>query len=265
MVLRTSVVNPMLRLIVASCRLYSSKNNIGCLTNIDRLAHRAGDCKYNLVRQPILKRTMSRRSNSELRRAEIVSALLAVMSRHGYEKATVQLIAQQAGLTPGLLHYHFKTKAEILLELVRKMASGAQSRYDMLQAAAQTPNQRLQAYIFARLGLGEGADASAVAAWVIIGAEAVRQPEVREVYQQAAQAELAVIKQLLTACLKQRGKQLKNVTHLAASLLAYMEGTFQLASAAPEAMPTGYAADMALQLALRYMDFEPDAPSRARS
>jgi len=187
------------------------------------------------------------------------------MSRHGYEKATIQLIAQEAGLTPGLLHYHFKTKAEILLELVKTMAGLAQGRYDELASNAQTPNQRLQAYISARLGLGEGADASAVAAWVVIGAEAVRQPEVREVYRQAAQAESALIKQLLTACLKQRGKQLKNVTHLAAALLAYMEGAFQLASAAPDAMPTGYAADMALQLMLRYIDAEPDQPARSRA
>jgi TetR/AcrR family transcriptional repressor of bet genes len=186
------------------------------------------------------------------------------MSRHGYEKATIQLIAQEAGLAPGLLHYHFKTKAEMLLELVKAMADRAQVRYDTLASAAQTPNQHLRAYITARLGLGDGADASAVAAWIVIGAEAVRQPEVREVYQQAAQTELALIKQLLTACLKQRGKQLKNVTHLAASLLAYMEGTFQLASAAPGAMPTDYAADMALQLVLRYIDAEPDAP-RPRS
>jgi TetR/AcrR family transcriptional repressor of bet genes len=207
---------------------------------------------------------MSRRPNSELRRAEIVSALLAVMSRHGYEKATIQLIAQEAGLAPGLLHYHFKTKAEIFLALVKTMAERAQSRYDALAVAAQTPNQRLQAYITARLGLGDGADASAVAAWVMIGAEAVRQPEVREVYQQAAQAELDLIKQLLTTCLKQRGKQGKNVTHLAASLLAYMEGTFQLASAAPDVMPGAYAADMALQLVLRYIDAEPDIP-RTRS
>jgi TetR/AcrR family transcriptional repressor of bet genes len=207
---------------------------------------------------------MSRRPNSELRRAEIVSALLAVMSRYGYEKATIQLIAQEAGLAPGLLHYHFKTKAEIFLELVKTMVDGAQRRYDALATSAQTPKQCLHAYITARLGLGDGADTSAVAAWVVIGAEAVRQPEVRQVYQQAAQAELALIEQLLSACLKQRGKQLKSVTHLAASLLAYMEGAFQLASAAPDIMPSGYAADMALQLVLRYIDAEPDMPARAR-
>ena len=36
-----------------------------------------------------------------------------------------------------------------------------------------------------RLGMGQVAEPKAVAAWVVIGAEAVRQPEVAEVYQEA--------------------------------------------------------------------------------
>ncbi len=200
---------------------------------------------------------MSRRPNSEQRRGEIVSALLAVMAEHGYEKATIQLIAQQAGLAPGLLHYHFKTKAEILLALVGTLAELSQQRYHGFAAAATSAEEKLLAYINARLGKGPGADASAVAAWVMIGAEAIRQPEVRQVYQQALSAEMALVQSLLSGCLKERGKQVKNVKRLAATLLALMEGAFQLASAAPDVMPAGYAASTAMQLMQRYIEAEP--------
>ena len=64
---------------------------------------------------------MSRRPNTDKRRAEIVKALLAAMAEHGYEKATIQLIAQKAGMAPGLLHYHFASKREMLLELVKAL------------------------------------------------------------------------------------------------------------------------------------------------
>jgi TetR/AcrR family transcriptional repressor of bet genes len=199
---------------------------------------------------------MSRRSNTEQRRAEIVSALLAVMAEHGYEKATIQLIAQKAGLAPGLLHYHFKTKAEILLELVKTLANLSRQRFLDFAESASTADERLRAYINARLAKGQGADPHAVAAWVVIGAEAVRQPDVRAVYQDAVRAETALIEELLSACFIDRGRALTTVRALAAALLALIEGAFQLASAAPEVMPVGYAATMAIDLVERYIDRE---------
>ncbi|MFZ6653703.1 TetR/AcrR family transcriptional regulator [Undibacterium sp. TJN19] len=199
---------------------------------------------------------MSRRPNTEQRRSEIVQALLATMAEHGYEKATIQLIAQKAGLTPGLLHYHFKTKADILLELVKVLAALSRQRYDEFAANASSPEEKLHAYINARLAKGEGSDPHAVAAWVVIGAEAVRQHEVRAVYQEAVSAELALLQDLLSACLRDMGKSPDNVPQLAAGLLAYMEGAFQLASAAPEVMPTDYAAVTAIALLQRYIAAE---------
>lgn len=197
---------------------------------------------------------MSRKSNTEQRRAEIVGALLAAMAEHGYEKATIQLIAQKAGLAPGLVHYHFKTKAEILFELIRTLASLSRQRYLGFAESATSPDDRLRAYINARLAKGEGADPHAVAAWVVIGAEAVRQPEVRAIYQDVVRAEADLIEELLTACFKERGRARAQVKPLAAALLALIEGAFQLASAAPDVMPAGYAAGTAIKLFESYLD-----------
>ncbi len=197
---------------------------------------------------------MSRRSNTAQRRAEIVGALLAVMAEHGYEKATIQLIAQKAGLAPGLLHYHFNTKAEILLELVKTLAHLSRQRFQGCAESASTADERLRAYINARLAKGHGADPNAVAAWVVIGTEAVRQPDVRAVYQDVVRAEMELIEELLSACLIDRRTELTKVRPLAAALLALIEGAFQLASAAPEVMPVGYAATMAIDLVERYIE-----------
>lgn len=197
---------------------------------------------------------MSRKSNTAERRAQIVGALLATMAEHGYEKATIQLIAHKAGLAPGLVHYHFKTKAEILLELIRTLADLSRQRFVGFAESAASADARLRAYLNARLAKGQGADPHVVAAWVIIGAEAVRQPEVRAMYQEVVRAEAALLEELLTACFQERGKALAEVRPLAAALLALIEGAFQLASAAPDVMPAGYAAEMAIALAERYID-----------
>ena len=192
---------------------------------------------------------MARSSNTEARRAEITGALLAVIARHGYEKATIQAIAAQAGLAPGLIHYHFKNKQEILVSLIAAMAEAANARYAAVLGDQVEPAARLRAYLHARLGLGEGAAPEIVAAWVMIGAEAVRQPEVRTVYQRMVADELALLATLLADCLRAAGRSAEVAAPLAAGLAALIAGAYQLSSATTDVMPRGYAAEAATRYA----------------
>ena len=192
---------------------------------------------------------MARSSNTEARRAEITGALLAVIARRGYEKATIQAIAAQAGLAPGLIHYHFKNKQEILVSLIAAMAEAANARYAAVLGDQVEPAARLRAYLHARLGLGEGAAPEIVAAWVMIGAEAVRQPEVRTVYQRMVADELALLTTLLGDCLRAAGRSAEVAAPLAAGLAALIAGAYQLSSATTDVMPRGYAAEAATRYA----------------
>jgi len=219
---------------------------------IETLKPEPADCNDNLVAYPKIVVTMARtRStiNTESRRASIVAAMLPVMAQHGYEKATVQAIAREAGLTPGLLHYHFKSKQEILMSLVQAIVEYARNRFAALADASDSPRERLQAYVQARLGLGAGAAPDMVAAWVMVGAEAVRQPEVRALYEQTIAEELAALRQLIGDCLAEERRSTATADTLAAGLLAMMEGAFQLSSAAGNVMPVGYAAEAAMAYA----------------
>ena len=192
---------------------------------------------------------MARTSNTEARRAEITAALLAVIARHGYDKATIQAIAAQAGLAPGLIHYHFKNKQEILVSLIGAMAQAGHDRYLAVLGDQVEPFQRLRAYLHARLGLGDGAAPEIVSAWVMIGAEAVRQPEVRAVYRQMIADELALLTTLLGDCLRARKRDTSAVATLAAGLASMIEGAYQLSSAAADVLPRGYAAPAAIAYA----------------
>ncbi len=199
---------------------------------------------------------MSRKSNTEQRRSEIIAAMLIVLAEQGYERATIQAIAKQAQLTPGLIHYHFKTKAEMLMALIAELSAIFQTRYAALASTATTPNEKLLAYINARLAKGKGENPEAVAAWVIIGAEAVKQPEVRALYENAISQELGLLQELLKAHLKSKGKRIKLAPHLAAVMVATMEGVFQLASAAEAVMPKAYAAKTVIALIDRFIELE---------
>jgi len=192
---------------------------------------------------------MTRTSNTQARRAQITGALLAVIAHHGYEKATIQAIAAQANLAPGLIHYHFRSKQEILVCLIEAMAQAAHARYLAVLGDETEPLQRLRTYLHARLGLGEGAAPDIVAAWVMIGAEAVRQPEVRAVYRQMIADELALLTTLIADCLRARRRDARTAGTIAAGLAAMIEGAYQLSSAAADVMPHGYAAGAATSYA----------------
>jgi TetR/AcrR family transcriptional repressor of bet genes len=56
------------------------------------------------------------------RRAQILDAARAVMSRQGYAETSMKDIAREAGVAPGLLHYYFDSKEEILLEVVSDLS-----------------------------------------------------------------------------------------------------------------------------------------------
>lgn len=199
---------------------------------------------------------MTRRANSEHRRAEIVDAMMKVIAIRGYEKATIQEIAKQAGLTAGLIHYHFSDKREILIGLARHLSNYAYSRYLKFAESAKTPEERFRAYLDARLGFGKGASTDAVAAWVVIGSEAVRDADINRVYQEAIAAELKLIRELLSAYFAEHKRSQKNLTQLAGAVMALIEGAFQLSRAASESMPRNYASDAAFQLVERFLRAE---------
>jgi TetR/AcrR family transcriptional repressor of bet genes len=180
---------------------------------------------------------MARPSNTEHRRQEIVLGLMAAMAEKGYEKASIQSIAKAAGLSPGLIHYHFKTKLEILIALMTELSSKADDRYELLVAKADSAEDKLMAYIDAALALGEGSDQKAVAAWVIIGAEAVRQEDVRSLYQEVIAKHSKTLIELLIHASSDVGTTLnkKKAKEVASFIIASIQGTYQIATTVPDA------------------------------
>lgn len=123
---------------------------------------------------------MGRRPNTELRRQQIVDALQAEMAAVGFSRATTKSIAERAGLAPGLVHYHFKNKEAILVVLVEQLIGQADARYEALSATVESPVDGLRSYIAARVGDGAAAEAEQVSVWVMLMADAMAIPAVRE-------------------------------------------------------------------------------------
>lgn len=185
---------------------------------------------------------MGRPSNKVQRRAEIVHALMIVMASKGYEGASIQAIAKQAGLAPGLIHYHFKTKQEILVEAINQLSQILEQRYLSLSETATNAEEKLVAFINSRLAKGEGANIEAVKSWVVIASAAITQDEVRHVFVEIMQKQKQVLTKLVNDYYRGElnSKQLQNKV---AFIMSFMEGAFSLSVSAAEILPSEWAAE----------------------
>lgn len=192
---------------------------------------------------------MPRRNTSE-RRAEIVDALLRVMADQGWAKATIARIAREAGLTPGLLHYHFPSKQAILLELVHRIESEHETRMKKVSAGAKTPTERVKAMVLAYLKAGDEEDASAMASWVTIVAEAIRQPEVRDAFSEAIVRLTAPMRTAIQEGLDSGDFKVGvlDAEACAAGIMACVQGYYNLGVAARNTVPRGSAAPASLRM-----------------
>ncbi|ATB41672.1 TetR family transcriptional regulator [Cystobacter fuscus] len=201
---------------------------------------------------------MARPSNTEERRRQIVQGLLRVMAERGYERASIAEIAKAAELSPGLVHYHFTQKQEVLLALVEQLAERGRERVKARLARTKGgPRARVEAFIEAFLSTGDDAEPEAVAAWVTISAEALRQPEVRAAYDKVVRADLTHLEELVGEVLgRERARA------VAAGLFAAIQGYFVLSTAAPGLVPPGSAAGTVKRMAAGLLD--PDGPEARR-
>lgn len=90
---------------------------------------------------------MARKSNAPQRRNQIVWALYDCLVNKGNEKVTVKEIAAQAGLPPGVIHYYFKSKDEIVSSLAIAIVEKYSNLMEHRLSNAESPGQRVEALI----------------------------------------------------------------------------------------------------------------------
>lgn len=205
---------------------------------------------------------MARPSNTDVRRREIVQALAQVMARRGYDGASTVEIARAAGLAPGLVHYHFSTKEEILLALVEHLRRVVRGRFEKRVGPRSSANDRLAAFIDAHVALGPDADPAAMACWVSIAAEAVRRPDVKALYRRVANAQSAELRDIVGTALAEAGRSTARAASISAAILSAIQGAYQLGVAAPGVIPPGAAAPMIRRMAQGLIRGEPRSRRR---
>ncbi len=204
---------------------------------------------------------MARRSNRDIRRRQIADALLAEIVDVGYDRATIAAIAKRAGLTPGLIHYHFKSKQAILIELIQYLQSKLESRYKLLSSRDTDARSHLKSLVSAYLAVEPDADALVVSAWVMIAAEAAKKDEVREHFETVVQAQTQQLRQLLERLLKHERKSTLGSAAFVSGLIASINGCYLLARSSPSVIVKGFSFDWLWQTIERFVACQPEVAS----
>ncbi|MFQ6325206.1 TetR/AcrR family transcriptional regulator [Nocardia sp. CWNU-33] len=91
----------------------------------------------------------------EARRRQIIASAVEVISEVGYGKASLARIAKHAGISKGVISYHFEGKDDLMMQLVIQLyVSGAEYMVPVV-AAADGPRNRLLAYLASNLAFIE--------------------------------------------------------------------------------------------------------------
>lgn len=82
-------------------------------------------------------------------RERLIAAGYSVLSEKGYEATTVKEVARVAGVSPGLFHYYFASKEELLVAVLRE--AGARYGRMMQDLRASAPPDRFLEAAFAAI------------------------------------------------------------------------------------------------------------------
>jgi len=113
--------------------------------------------KYDNMNSPVmlgLKRT-KHEVICEFRCAEILRAACKVFARKGFEGATVDDIAEAAGLAKGTLYVYFHSKRDLYRAALKQGIAALIEETQRDLDAAPTPAEKIRAFVAARLRFAE--------------------------------------------------------------------------------------------------------------
>ncbi len=128
------------------------------------------------------ERSRPRKATRDVRRRQLMEATIDVLAACGYASLTIGDVSRAAGLSVGIVNFHFESKAALLADTLKYLA--VQYR-DNWMAAVELAGDDPAARLYAMTGADFGENfctPRTLQAWVSFWAEAQSQPAYDEVY-----------------------------------------------------------------------------------
>jgi TetR/AcrR family transcriptional repressor of bet genes len=89
-----------------------------------------------------------RKATRQIRKRQLIEATISVLAQKGQTGLKLQDVAEAAGLSYGLVNFHFETKEKLLSETLRYMAAEYQANWrEALASAGGQPARQLNALV----------------------------------------------------------------------------------------------------------------------
>jgi TetR/AcrR family transcriptional repressor of bet genes len=113
-----------------------------------------------------------------IRREQICRAAAVVISREGFAGTTMRMVADEAGVSTGMLNHYFVNRQDLLTQALIFVSERAQER--MRGSIADVPAGRARLAALLDSALGDGEEVTETwRVWINAYGEAVRLPELR--------------------------------------------------------------------------------------
>jgi AcrR family transcriptional regulator len=173
------------------------------------------------IATPRPPRTMSR----EARRTQLIESTIETLATRGYSRTTLTEVARTAGLSHGLVLFHFETKEKLLAETLAYLAEEYRQNWESaLSAVGDDPAEQLNALIEADFRPGICTPAR-LAAWCSFWGEAQSRPLYQDVCGTKDDAYNATL-EAICARLSDMGAYGRNAVHVARVIRVTIEGVW---------------------------------------
>lgn len=121
-----------------------------------------------------------RKLSREARRVQLIESTIETLASRGYSRTTLTDVANHAGLSHGLVNFHFQTKERLLTETLEHLSQEYRENWQRaLAEAAQDPASRLDALLRADFR-PPVSEPSRLSAWCSFWGEAQSRPLYQE-------------------------------------------------------------------------------------
>lgn len=164
-----------------------------------------------------------RKASKEVRQLQLIEATIDSLAKRGYSETTMADVADGAGLSRGIVNFHFESKEKLLIATLQHMYDEYSAHWrNALQKAGEDPAHQLQALVAADFDRSI-CNKRKLAAWCAFWGEAKSRPT----YQALSSARDAVYQTIfidLCATLRQSGGYAYEPQVMALALSAMLEG-----------------------------------------
>jgi TetR/AcrR family transcriptional regulator, transcriptional repressor of bet genes len=113
-----------------------------------------------------------------IRREQICMAAAAVIAREGFAGTTMRMVADEAGVSTGMLNHYFANRAELLTQTLVQVSERSQRRYERAIEGVPPGVERLEALLDSVLA-GDEESIETWHVWINATGEALRLPALR--------------------------------------------------------------------------------------